>query len=94
MDIPIHAYVLEHPDGLIVIDTGLHAEAPIPRPIRPLIYVGPIEPSEEIGPPEDLASDQQEVAAFVREVPTMLLPAHDPTAAARLAAALREPVSV
>lgn len=50
MSIPIHAYVLEHPDGLIMIDTGLHAEARIPRWLHRFVNVGPVEPSEEVGP--------------------------------------------
>jgi hypothetical protein len=44
--------------------------------------------------PKTSRRTSRNIAAFVREVPTMLVPAHDPTAAARLAAALREPVSV
>lgn len=48
--VPIHAYVVEHPDGLIMIDTGLHAEARIPKWIHRFANVGPIEPSEEVGP--------------------------------------------
>ena len=50
MSVPVHAYVLEHPDGLIVIDTGLHAETRIPRPFRSFIDAEPPEPSEECGP--------------------------------------------
>lgn len=50
MSIPIHAYVVEHPDGLVMIDTGLHAGLVMPRVIRWLGDLPAIEPSEEVGP--------------------------------------------
>ena len=48
--IPVHAYIVEHPDGLIAIDTGLHAGAVIPRAMRWMITFGPPDPNKEVGP--------------------------------------------
>jgi hypothetical protein len=40
LSIPIHSYVVEHPDGVIMVDTGLHAKARIPKLLHPLVDVG------------------------------------------------------
>ena len=50
MSIPINAYVVEHSDGLIMIDTGLHAGVVTPRVIRWLGDLPTIEESDEVGP--------------------------------------------
>lgn len=55
--LPIFCYVVEHPDGLIVIDTGIpaHANAPIWFPpwmrlVQRAAYFDQMTPEEEIGP--------------------------------------------
>lgn len=68
--VPIHAYVVEHPDGLIVIDTGLHAGVVIPRVIRWLLDLPTIEPSEEVGPQMRAAGLRPEDVRWV--IPTHL----------------------
>lgn len=50
MSVPIHAYLVEHPDGCILVDTGLHAEAYNPPLMRAFLAVENIEPSQEVGP--------------------------------------------
>lgn len=53
--LPIHVWVIEHPEGLIVVDTGAHSDANRPRyfpPFMPLVQraaVFDISPEEEIG---------------------------------------------
>lgn len=54
--LPIYVWILEHPEGLIVIDTGIPANANKPRyfpPYMPLVQraaIFDISPEEEIGP--------------------------------------------
>ena len=54
--LPVHVWVIEHPEGLIVVDTGIPADANKPRyfpPFMPLIQraaVFDIAPKEEISP--------------------------------------------
>lgn len=54
--LPIYVWVIEHPEGLIVIDTGIPTDANHPRyfpPYMPLVQraaVFDIAPEEEIGP--------------------------------------------
>lgn len=49
-DFPVYAYILEHPDGLIAIDTGLNTATRTPRPARRFVPFHEADPSEEIGP--------------------------------------------
>jgi len=56
-DIPVYTWAIEHPEGVIVIDTGLTAEANSPgyfprlqRPYWTTQYRYKITPEEEIGP--------------------------------------------
>jgi len=54
--LPIYVWLIEHPEGLIVIDTGIPSDANTPRyfpPYMPLIQraaVFDISPEEEVGP--------------------------------------------
>ena len=54
--LPIHAWVIEHPEGMIVVDTGIPHDANKPRyfpPYMPLLQRAAqfdISPHEEIGP--------------------------------------------
>lgn len=48
--VPIHAYVIEHPEGLMVVDAGLHAEAAVPWWMRHFFRVASIDPDQEVGP--------------------------------------------
>jgi len=70
MTFPVHAYVVEHPDGLIVIDTGLHAEARVPRVLRPIINFEPMQPADEVGPQMRAKSLRPEDVRWV--IPTHL----------------------
>ncbi len=48
---PAYAFALEHPDGLILIDTGMNARAwPAPGPVWRVVPKGTIAAKEEIGP--------------------------------------------
>ena len=51
-EFPALAYVIEHPEGLIVIDTGIGAHVPPPRTMRgfPPTPTPTTTPDEEIGP--------------------------------------------
>jgi len=54
--LPVHVWLIEHPEGLIAVDTGIPADANKPRyfpPFMPLVQraaVFDIAPEEEIGP--------------------------------------------
>ena len=54
--LPVHVWVIEHPEGLIAVDTGIPADANRPRyfpPFMPLVQraaVFDVSPPEEIGP--------------------------------------------
>ncbi|MCM2562323.1 N-acyl homoserine lactonase family protein [Lutimaribacter sp. EGI FJ00015] len=54
--LPIHVWIIEHPEGLIVIDTGIPSDANKPRyfpPYMPLLQraaVFDVSPEDEIGP--------------------------------------------
>ena len=52
VEFPVIAYVVEHPEGLIVIDTGLGAHVTAPRIIRgfPPKPATPMSADQEIGP--------------------------------------------
>lgn len=51
-EFPVYTYVVEHPEGLIAIDTGLSAAVRVPRRHQVLLSAPApvIEPGEEIGP--------------------------------------------
>lgn len=51
IEFPALAYVIEHPEGLLVIDTGLGAQTPAPRAFRGFPpEPQPMATAEEIGP--------------------------------------------
>ena len=51
-EFPVHVYVLEHPEGLIAIDTGLSKKCypPVPPGVSRFLPRPLIEPDEELGP--------------------------------------------
>jgi N-acyl homoserine lactone hydrolase len=49
-EFPAFSFLVEHPEGLIAIDSGLTAEARVPRSQRAIAPVPSIDPGEEIGP--------------------------------------------
>jgi glyoxylase-like metal-dependent hydrolase (beta-lactamase superfamily II) len=49
-EFPVLSFVLEHPDGLIAIDTGATAAARTPLPARRMVPVPSVRPEDEIGP--------------------------------------------
>lgn len=49
-EFPAYVYVLEHPDGLIAVDTGMTSRARTPRPARRFVPVPTAGPEDEIGP--------------------------------------------
>ncbi len=50
LDFPVYCYVVEHPEGLIAIDTGMNARARVPLTQRRFVPRPLIRPDEEIGP--------------------------------------------
>jgi N-acyl homoserine lactone hydrolase len=48
-EFPVHCYVLEHPDGLIAIDTGLREGVRVPRAQRRFVPRPIVAPEETIG---------------------------------------------
>ncbi len=50
VEFPVFAFIIERPDGLIAIDTGLNSRVRIPRPLHRFIPVPRIDSAEEIGP--------------------------------------------
>jgi N-acyl homoserine lactone hydrolase len=50
LEFPAYVYVLEHPDGLIAIDTGMTSRVKTPRVARRMVPTPHVEPDEEIGP--------------------------------------------
>jgi N-acyl homoserine lactone hydrolase len=51
-EFPVHVYVLEHPEGLIAIDTGLSRKCypPVPPGVSRFLPRPLIEPDKELGP--------------------------------------------
>ncbi len=49
-EFPAYVYILEHPDGLIAIDTGMTSKAKTPRMARRMVPNPSVQPEEEIGP--------------------------------------------
>lgn len=50
-EFPVYAFVIEHDDGHIVVDTGLSSRAKkLPPPLSRLLQLNPIRAEEEIGP--------------------------------------------
>jgi N-acyl homoserine lactone hydrolase len=49
-EFPAYAYILEHPDGHIAIDTGMTSRAKTPRIMRRLVPTPFASPEDEVGP--------------------------------------------
>lgn len=50
LEFPVYAYVVEHPEGHILIDAGMTAHVRVPRAQRRFVPAPLIRPEDEIGP--------------------------------------------